>query len=162
MRTRTPYLLGLILIIAILGFGFYLEAHAQLMPCPLCLLQRGVFCVLGILLAMGALCFSHKMIALMITACITLTAIGGSLLAGRQIWLQQIADPQHECGVSLQYMLQVFPLNEVVQKIFYSTAGCVERGWVFLSLDMAEWSFMCFVFFIILGGYLFLKHYSSA
>ena len=86
------------------------------------------------------------------------TALLGILLAGRQVWLQFFfpGDPA-ECGVSIQYMLQVLTFKEMAQKIFAGSAECTQRGWEFLQLNMAEWSFIWFILLLIVAGYLLKK-----
>jgi disulfide bond formation protein DsbB len=80
-----------------------------------------------------------------------LTSIAGVIFASRQIYLQNYSSPDAaECGVSLQYMMQILPISEVVQKVFAGSAECTQRGWEFLRLTMAEWTLLWFVGFLIL------------
>lgn len=158
MSTRVIYLLGLFSIIVLIAISLYLQFEVGIMPCPLCSLQRVTFGVLGIVLLVG-LFVAHRFIGrILINSAIIILSLLGMGLAGRQIWLQhfpQAADG--ECGVSLQYMLQVLPLNEVMQKVFAGSAECTQIGWEFIHLNMAEWAFLWFSLYLLVALYLFLR-----
>ncbi len=82
----------------------------------------------------------------------------GIFLAGRQVWLQHFPSPDNsECGVSIQYLMQVLPMNQVLEKIFAGSTECSQRGWEFLHLNMAEWALIWFVGFFILTLCLLLE-----
>lgn len=157
MSTRMLYLFGFILVAGLLTFSVYLQVFQGFIPCPLCSLQRIAFGVLGILFLAGLFLYKHKLARLFIHSFGVLMSLAGILLAGRQIWLQHYPADSAECGVSLQYMMQVLPWHEVAQKVFMGTAECAERSWEFLSIDMAEWSFIWFCFFLIMMLYLLIK-----
>lgn len=158
MSTRFIYFLGFLTIVGILGVGFYLQAIDGFSPCPLCILQRFAFGALGIIFLLGLMLAKRRWARVLINLLALIFATVGLLLAGRQVWLQQFHSADGtECGVSLEYMLQVFPLHEVMQKVFAGSAECTQRGWEWMSLNMAEWAMVCFVGFSILSVYLILR-----
>ena len=158
MNIRGLYFFGLIAVSLLLGAGYYLEVTTGLTPCPLCLFQRGLFLLLGVFFLLGLFLSSKRVGRAFSNFFLMLTAIGGIVFSGRQVFLQHAASSAaHECGVSLQYMLHVLPLREVIQNVFAGGVTCAERGWIFLSLDMAEWALLSFIGFLLLGGYLFLR-----
>lgn len=157
MTIRSTYVLGLIAVCFLLLTSVGLQVFAGILPCPLCTLQRLAFGVLAILFVTGIFYAKHWG-RLIINALCCLTSITGMVLAGRQVWLQHFppADSS-ECGVSLQYMLQVLPMNEVLTKVFSGSAECTQRGWEFLHLNMAEWALIWFIVFFVLTICLFLE-----
>ncbi|RDI46547.1 disulfide bond formation protein B [Aquicella lusitana] len=158
MSSRLLYFLGFVIICFLLATGFYLQYVDGIMPCPLCMLQRFCFAGLGILFFIGFFVHAKPLARYTIDALSVLVSLLGILLAGRQIWLQHFSTAENsECGVSLQYMVQALPLHEVMQKIIAGSAECTQRGWEFLYLDMAEWSLIWFIFFLLLSLYLLLK-----
>jgi protein dithiol:quinone oxidoreductase len=158
MSTRTTYFLGFIVICTLLLTSVYLQLFAGIMPCPLCTLQRLSFALLGMLFLIGIFLHAKRFGLLLINSLATCISVLGIFLAGRQIWLQHFpAANGTECGVSLQYMMQVLPLNQVVQKIFEGSAECSQRGWEFLHLNMAEWALLWFALFLMLSIYLFTR-----
>lgn len=158
MSIRFTYFLALIVICFLLATSVYLQIVEGIIPCPLCTLQRFTFGLLGICFLFGIFLSGKRWGRLLIHFCSATTALIGVTLAGRQVWLQQFHSSDGvECGVSLDYMLQVLPLNEVMKKVFAGSSECAQRGWEFLSFNMAEWSLACFIGFFLLIVYLFLK-----
>ena len=158
MSIRSTYLLGLAIVSTLLLTSIYFQIFEGIMPCPLCTLQRISFGLLGILFLAGIFVYSRRGLRILVNSLCGLTSILGIFLAGRQVWLQQFPSSDNsECGVSIQYMMQVLPMNEVIQKIFTGTAECTQRGWEFLQLNMAEWALICFIGFMILSIWLFCK-----
>ncbi len=144
------FVVVLLLLLITLDLQFY---HGEL-PCPLCSLQRVTFVGLAIWFLLGFF-IPQRFFRLFIAAISTITALLGLLLAGRQVWLQHFPPPDsNECGVSLQYMLHMLPVNQVLQRVFAGTAECTQSGLTFLSLNMAEWSAVWFVVFIAVSVYL--------
>src|SRR5579863_2595626 len=118
MPIRSSYIFGLIIVITLLLASFYFQIYKGMMPCPLCILQRIAFGILGILFFIGIFVYPKHGFRLTINALCGLTSLLGIFLAGRQVWLQHFPSAHTtECGVSLQYMMQVLPLNEVIRKI---------------------------------------------
>lgn len=158
MPIRLTYLLGFIAISALLSTSIYLQLFDGFIPCPLCTLQRISFVILGILFLAGILLHAKRWGRWTIGILSTIVSLLGIFLAGRQVWLQHFppADTT-ECGVSLHYMLQVLPMNEVFQKVVTGSAECTQRGWEFLNLNMAEWSLIWFILFLFFSFYLLFK-----
>lgn len=159
MSIRSTYLLGFILVCLLLLTSVYLQVFDGILPCPLCSLQRLAFSLLGILFLIGILIHSKLWGRITINALCTITSVLGIFLAGRQVWMQHFPyTGSNECGVSLQYMLEAFPINQVLQKIlFEGSAECTKRGWEFLHLNMAEWGLAWFLFFLLMSLYLFMR-----
>ena len=135
MPTKYLYTLGFVIVCVILGTSFYLQIHDGFQPCPLCTLQRLAFAMLG-----GLFLLRVSVLRWLLPSLSLVTAGLGGLVAGRQVYLQFFQQGSHEsCGVSLEYMLQVLPLNEAFNKIFAGSAECTQRGFEFLFLNMAEW-----------------------
>lgn len=160
MTIRTTYLISFALITALLSASLYFQFVEGFIPCPLCTLQRFSFGVLGILFLVGGLAYGKRPIRIIVNTLCMLVSIVGIGLAGRQVWLQAFPSPDNtECGVSIQYMMQVLPLHEVAQKIFAGSAECTQRGWEFLHLNMAEWTLIWFVGFLLITLCVFAEEF---
>ena len=71
-------------------------------------------------------------------------SIGGAL-AGRHIYLQSLPkDLVPSCGPDLDYLLEVFPVFEVLRMIILSDGSCAEVVWKFLGLSIPEWTILSF------------------
>lgn len=163
LSIRKTYLLGFIMVSALLLTSAYLQFYQGIVPCPLCSLQRLTFAMCGFLFLLGVFLHSQFWGRLLINMLALITSVIGILLASRQVWIQHFpSNNTSECGVSLQYMLQVLPLNQVVQKILFDgSVECTQRGWEFLSLNMAEWAIIWFSLLLFLTVFLFFKEFKN-
>jgi len=153
---RSLYVMQLLTIVFILLISLYLQYYKSMLPCPLCIMQRGCFVLLGISFFIGI--FAKPLGRQIINIFSILFSFAGLFFASRQIWIQYFPTTNsNECGVTIQYMLQVLPLHEVAQKIFAGGAECTERGVNFLFLNMAEWSLLLFIIFLLANLFSFKK-----
>lgn len=154
MSTRLLYTLGFVSTLILLAASLYFQYFDNFQPCPLCILQRFAFGLLGISFFFGIIFYRKSIMRSIVNFFCILFSLAGIGLAGRQVWLQHFPSAESsECGVSLQYMMQALPPHEVVQRIFQGTAECSTRGFEFLSFNMAEWALIWFVGFLFLSLY---------
>lgn len=161
MKLRSLYLLGLLIVVVLLFISLGLQFFEGFVPCPLCTLQRITFILLATLFLVGVIISRWSLISVLLNILILIASGIGIGLAGRQVWLQYFSKNIEACGVSIQYMLQAFPLKEVFFKILSGSAECTQKGWRFLSLDIAEWSLIWFILFFIFGIYLLIRVFSN-
>jgi protein dithiol:quinone oxidoreductase len=149
MSTRRGYAAGFFICAALIGYALYLQ-HVQLQdPCPLCIFQRIAFMTMMPVFVVAALHAPARRGAVVYSTVIVLVAAVGAAIAGRQVWLQhQPPELIPACGPGLGYMLERFPLREVLPKVFAGSGECAEVGWRFLGLTIAGWSL---VWFVLLG-----------
>ena len=131
---------------------FYLEKIVGLDPCPLCMFQRVAFVALGVVFLLAALHnpsgWGKKIYALFIL----ISAGLGAALAGRHIWLQNLPPDQvPECAPDLDYMLEVFPFQEMLTTVLSSSGECAEVSWRFLSLSIPAWALISFIVLGLIG-----------
>ena len=70
----------------------------------------------------------------------------GVLIAGRHIWLQNLPPGEvPECGPGLNYMLENFPLSEVLSTVLRGSGSCAEVIWTFMGMSMPMWTFTWYV-----------------
>jgi disulfide bond formation protein DsbB len=143
---RLSYLLIFLVCAGLLGFGYYLEYEKGLDPCPLCMLQRLFFLVIGLGSLIAALHNPKSLGIRIYSGFLVLLSMMGATVAGRQVWLQHLPPDQvPECGPGLEYMLEVYPLGETLAKILKGTGDCAEVDWTFLGLSIAEWALISFI-----------------
>ena len=73
----------------------------------------------------------------------------GAVVAGRQSWLQHNPPQILDCGPDLAYMLDSFPLAQVLPKVFKGEGDCAKVTWKFLGLSIPEWALVWFAIFIV-------------
>ena len=151
---RWPYGLGALTVAGLFGAALYLQYVLRQEPCPLCMIQRVIFIAIGVSFLIATLHNPRVTGARIYGVLIGLLAFMGVGVAGRHIWLQHLPKDQvPACGPGLDYMLQNFPLSDVMRELLHGSGECAEKGWTFLSLGIPEWSL---VWYVILGGWALL------
>lgn len=143
-----PRLLNVLALLACLfamAGALYLQHVDGLEPCPLCIFQR-VGVIAAALVLLVAAVHGPKRVGVRIYGLLTgLAAIGGGAVSIRHIWLQNLPPDQvPACGPGLEYMLDVFPLQNVVQQVLAGSGECAELDWSFLGLSLPAWSLVVF------------------
>lgn len=152
---RAQFLLGFLACAALLAYALYSQYYGGLMPCPLCTFQRGAFILLGAVFLLGALHAPKGQGGRRAYGLLALLAAGlGMVVAGRHVWLQHLpADQVPACGPDLSFMMEAFPLADVLRKVFTGSGECAEVDWTFLGLSMPEWSLAWFAGLALLALY---------
>ncbi|BCK88200.1 disulfide bond formation protein B [Sideroxyarcus emersonii] len=143
---RWLYLAGALIVAGLFGAALYLQYVLRQDPCPLCMLQRVIFIVIGVLFGLAALHNARQIGARIYAVLIGLFAIAGVAVALRHIWIQHLPKDQvPACGPGLDYMLKNFPMSDVLQELMHGSGECAAKGWTFLTLGIPEWSLLWFV-----------------
>ena len=144
----------LVICVALLAYGYWLQFGEHLEPCPLCIFQRMSFVALAAIALAGAMhnpsAIGRRVYALIGSAC----ALTGCGIAGRHVWLQSLPpDRIPECGPGLDYLVRNFPLTDALKRAFTGSGECATVDWSFLGLSMPAWTL---IWFLLLGAsYLF-------
>ena len=150
-RPRLGYSAGFVACAGLIAFALYLQHVGGQDPCPLCILQRVAFIALMVVFLVAALHGPGRAGAMIYGGLLFTVAGAGAAVAARHVWLQQL--PKHqlpECGPGLEFMLNKFPLAQVLQKVLTGSGECAEAGWKFLGLSIAGWSL---AWFVLLGAF---------
>jgi disulfide bond formation protein DsbB len=160
---RWGYGIAALACLGLLAFALYLQYGNNEEPCPLCILQRVAFLAIMITCGIAALHNPARIgVYFYSTVVVVLAAAGGSV-AARQVWLQHLPkDLVPACGPGLNYMLDKFPLAQVLEKVFKGSGECAEIGWTFLSFSIAEWALLWFVLLAVLAVAIVFKAYKPA
>ncbi len=144
---RLINLLGFIACVSLLGFGYYLQFVRQLEPCPLCILQRVAIFATGIVFLLVALHNPRDWGARVYALLLALTIGIGVALASRHVWLQYFlpADAKLDCGMALNYMLEVLSPWETLRLVLKGSGDCTRIDWSFLYLSIPAWALVCFI-----------------
>lgn len=151
LAARWLYLAGALAVAAMFGAALYLQYVLREEPCPLCMVQRVIFIVIGALFLLAAIHNAGRLGRRLYSSLIALFAVGGIATASRHIWLQHLPKDQvPACGPGLDYMLQHFPMSEVWQEVMHGSGECAEKGWNLFGLGIPELSLTGYV---MLGGW---------
>ena len=151
LANRWLYLAGAVIIAGLFGAALYLQHVLHQDPCPLCMIQRFIFIAMLVLFAIATLHNPERTGAKVYAALITLFALSGVGVASRHIWIQHLPkDEVPACGPGLDYMLENFPMSEVLKELMHGSGECAAKGWTFLTLGIPEWSL---IWYVLLGAW---------
>ena len=156
IKARLVHLYIVLFCAALLGIALYMEHAMRLEPCPLCIMQRIFFLAVGLVALAAFLHNPGRKGQTIYGGLEAVLALAGSGFAIRQIWLQHLPKDQiPSCGPSLSYMMEEFPLSEVIAVMFSGDGNCAEVLWVdpVLGLGIPEWSLVGFVMLAAAGIY---------
>jgi len=143
---------------ALIAAALYMEHVMMLDPCPLCIFQRVMVIATGIIALIAAI-HGPQMRGIQIYGglMIVSAAIGGAI-STRQLWLQSLpADQVPACGASLDYLLDVFPLFEVLTMVLTGDGTCAEVALRFLGLSIPGWTLVGFIILAAIGLFQVLR-----
>jgi protein dithiol:quinone oxidoreductase len=146
ISNRWLYLSGALLASGLMGFGLFLQYVKHQDPCPLCMVQRLIFIAILAIFALAALHGPRRVGERIYAALIGLLSLSGVAVASRHIWIQNLPKDQvPACGPGLDYLLDTFPLAEVLRELMHGSGECAKKGWTFLTLGIPEWSLLCYL-----------------
>jgi disulfide bond formation protein DsbB len=156
---RAQCLLGFLACVALLGFALYMERFGGLRPCPLCTFQRAAFIILGLVFLVAGLHAPRSAGGRRGYGVFALVAATvGIAIAGRHVWLTYLPPDQvPACGPDLAYMMDAFPLGDVVRKVLTGSGECAKVDWTLLGMSMPEWSLLCFIILALWALYAAFK-----
>jgi disulfide bond formation protein DsbB len=146
--------------IGMLAFGLYLQHVVGLNPCPMCIVQR--YAMIGVLVValIGSRLQKPGGLAVL-GALLALQAVFGAFVAARQSWLQWYPPEIVTCGRDFYGMIENFPIGRAVPMIFKGSGDCTKVDWTFLGGSIANWSFLCFVGFAVIGTVIAVQAWRS-
>lgn len=147
---RSLFLLAFLGCIGLLAMALYLEHVVGLVPCPLCHVQRFAVALFAAVCLLATV-HNPAHIGQRIYAFFAgLAAIFGIATAGRQIWLQGLPEDQlPSCLPPLEFMMEAFPVQEIIAKMLHGTADCAEINWTLFGFNLAELSMLSFIIMLI-------------
>jgi disulfide bond formation protein DsbB len=143
-------LAALLVIGGMIGGAQFMEYVLKLDPCPLCLMQRLWTLLAGIIVLVA---LSHtpdnRIYPLLVMLC---SVIGGGFSL-RQLWLQSLPPDQvPSCGPDMGYMLEAFPMSQILSAMTFGTGNCAQVTWSLLGIGIAGWALMGFVVLAAVAG----------
>ena len=141
LTPRWGFLLVALACAGAIGFALYQQYHNFVEPCPMCIMQRLAEIAVGVLALIFAL-FNPKGWLLKVAALLmSLSALAGVGVAGRQLWLQSLpADQVPACGPGLEYMLDTMPFWSVMSDVLKGSGDCAVVDWTLFGLALPFWS----------------------
>ena len=139
--------LGFLACIGGLAFALYLEHFKGFEPCPMCIFQRVAMLFAGLFFLLGAIHGPKGYWGPRVYSWLAaLGAIAGAAIAGRHVWLQSLPPDQvPACGPTLAYLLEDWPLQEVIMMVLKGDGNCAKIDAAWLGLSLPAWTLVAFV-----------------
>ena len=140
MTARTANGLGAVVCAALLAYAYYAQYVMRLEPCPLCIFQRvGIFAI-GVIFAAASAHDPAGWGRRVYAGLLGLASLATAGVAVRHLYIQSLPPGTvAACGASLDFMLKVFPLTDVLIKVLTGSGECAKIEWRFLGLAMPAW-----------------------
>ena len=132
--------IGFAACVAALAYAYYAQFGLDLVPCHLCIFQRFTVAALAVAFLAAAFVSRPGRRGAVCAVLIAITGLATIATAGRHVWIQmQPAGSVPACGADLAFMMDVFPLTDVIMKVFKAGGECALVEWSFLGLSMPAW-----------------------
>ena len=140
MSRRQLNLLGFLSCAGLLAYALYVQGALRIEPCPLCIFQRVGVAVTGLLFLVAGVHAPVGRAARAYGVLLALAALATMGVAARHVWIQHLPeDAVPACGAGLKFLLEEFPVTEVIRKVLSGSGECHQVNWSFLSLAMPTW-----------------------
>lgn len=130
----------------------YMQFQMNLPPCPLCVMQRLIFAVLGLFFVTGAIYIPRVRGRKIINSVIIGISILGIAIASRHVYLQhQPVGTGGSCGPGLNFIFNNLSPGDALRMLFLGSGECSKIHWNFLGFTIPEWSLFFFILFAVVG-----------
>ena len=132
--------------IAMLAVGLYLQLALEMLPCPLCILQRYAFAVTAVICLITL--FLPTTLLRAGAALGALASLTGAGIALRHLWVK--AHPTVSCGIDpLETSLNKVFFAEWLPALFQADGLCTTEYDPILGLSIPQWALVWFAAFAI-------------
>lgn len=130
--------------IALLAVGLYMQLVLDMLPCPLCILQRYAFALTALLCLLTIALPTNYLRAG--AAAASLASITGAGIAIRHLWVK--AHPTISCGIdALEVALNKIVFANWLPTLFQADGLCTTEYEPILGLSIPAWALIWFAIF---------------
>jgi disulfide bond formation protein DsbB len=138
--TRRSLLAIAAISLALVGAALYLQHARDMLPCPLCVIQRYLFLGVAIFSLVGAFSGKIRTWAALALAC----GLGGLGTAGKHLYV--LAHPGFSCGIDpMETVLNKIPTATALPWLFRADGLCEAAQDTVFGLNVPQWSAVWFV-----------------
>ncbi len=141
-----------------MGVALVFEHYMHLEPCPMCIFQRVAVIAAGLIALIAAIHGPGQTGIRVYGGLTALAAAIGATISMRHLWLQSLPEDEvPACGPGLDYLMDIFPLFDVITMVLRGDGSCAEVVWSFMGLSIPGWTLVGFIGLIALSGYQILR-----
>ena len=145
--------------LAMLAVGLYLQLVLDMLPCPLCVLQRYAFAAV-VLICLVSLILPTTGVR-MAAALASVASLTGAGIAIRHLWVK--AHPTVSCGIDpLETSLNKTWLAQSMPTLFQADGLCTTEYEPILGLSIPQWALIWFLIFALITAAVALRKRLSA
>ena len=138
LSSRTILLTAAAVCLLVIAVALYLQHVKDMLPCPLCVIQRYLFLAVAIGCLIGAFGPKPKVGAAVGLA----AAVGGLGVVGKHLYV--LANPGFSCGIDpMTTALNKIPTATYLPWLFEADGLC-EQAEIFMGLSVPQWSAVWF------------------
>ena len=140
------FVTGIICWLMIAFAYFYLEKTLYLNPCPLCMMQRLAFAIIGTVFIINALWYPTNGVKLVVMKILKyLSIFFGIGLAARHIYIQNLPEGSiGSCGMDFYGVMSQNSFFSGLWQSMQGTGDCATRD-LFMGLTIPTWSMTVFI-----------------
>ena len=143
IHTRSLLLSIALACFGLIGVALYLQHGLDMLPCPLCVIQRYLFIAVGVFALIGAYTKPKVGAGLGLLA-----ALGGLYTAGDHLYV--LAHPGLSCGIDpVETFLNKIPSATYLPFLFKADGLCEDALAPWFGLSIPQWSFLWFGLFTL-------------
>ena len=139
----------------VLGASLAMQWGLDLVPCPMCIVQR--YCIMALAILASLAWATRKGTRPFAYAALFFAGFG-AFTAARQSFLQWNPPEFMTCGRDFYGMIEAFPLSKLVPAVFAGSGDCASSAENILGITLANASFV----FFALATVLLLAHLRSS
>jgi disulfide bond formation protein DsbB len=137
--SRTLLLVIAAVCFALIGEALYLQHVKEMLPCPLCVIQRYLFLAIGVCSLVGVAGGKPKAGA----GLALLGALGGLGVVGKHLYV--LAHPGFSCGIDpMETALNKIPTATMLPWLFHADGLCENARDTLFGLSIPQWSAVWF------------------
>ena len=129
---------------ALVGAALYLQHAKDMLPCPLCVIQRYLFLGIGLFSLIGASIGAGDGKLKAATGLALLCALGGLGVVAKHLYV--LAHPGFSCGIDpMETVLNKIPTATLMPWLFRADGLCEAAQDTVFGLNVPQWSAVWFV-----------------
>ena len=137
--SRHVLLITSLVSLGLIGAALYLQHTKDMLPCPLCVIQRYLFIGVAFFSLIGAAASRMKAFTTLALLC----ALGGLGVVGKHLYV--LAHPGFSCGIDpMETALNKIPTATMLPWLFRADGLCEAAQDTVLGLNVPQWSAVWF------------------